>query len=81
MISSIADLLIDASHRTQLVVTTHSDILIDALSETPEAVIVCEKENSTTQMRRLNHDHLQSWLEEYSLGGLWRSGELEGNRW
>jgi len=81
MIPSIADLLIDASHRTQLIVTTHSDILIDALSETPEAVIVCEKEHGATQMRRLEREHLQLWLEEYSLGGLWRSGEIGGNRW
>ncbi len=81
MIPSIAELLIDASHRTQLIVTTHSDILIDALSETPEAVIVCEKEHGATQMRRLDRNHLQLWLEEYSLGGLWRSGEIGGNRW
>ena len=81
IITTVADLLIDASHRTQLIVTTHSDILIDALSETPEAVIVCEKENGATQMRRLDHERLQKWLEEYSLGGLWRSGEIGGNRW
>ena len=81
IITTVADLLIDASHRTQLIVTTHSDILIDALSETPEAVIVCEKENGATQMRRLDRERLQKWLEEYSLGGLWRSGEIGGNRW
>ena len=81
LISTIADLLVDSSHRTQLIVTTHSDILIDALSETPEAVVVCEKENGATQMRRLERDRLQLWLEEDSLGGLWRSGEIGGNRW
>lgn len=81
IIATLADLLIDASHRMQIIVTTHSDILIDALSHIPEAVIVCEKENGATQMRRLNHHQLQSWLEEYSLGGLWRSGQLGGNRW
>lgn len=81
IISTVADLLVDASHRTQLIVTTHSNILVDALSDTPEAVIVCEKENGATKMARLNHERLQSWLEEYSLGELWRSGELGGNRW
>jgi predicted ATPase len=80
IIPTLADLLVDASHRTQLLVTTHSDILIDALSATPEAVIVCEKENNATTMRRLDRASLQSWLEEYSLGGLWRSGQLGGNR-
>jgi predicted ATPase len=81
MLSTIANLLIEASHRTQLIVTTHSDILIDALSETPEAVIVCEKEDGATQMRRLQPERLKVWLKEYSLGGLWLSGEVGGNRW
>ena len=26
-------------------------------------------------------EHLRPWLEEYSLGNLWTSGEIGGNRW
>ena len=77
----VAELLIEASHRTQIIVTTHSDILVDALSHVPEAVLVCEKESNATVMRRQNQDELREWLKEYSLGDLWRSGELGGNRW
>lgn len=77
----IAEMLIDASHRTQLIVTTHSDILVDALSHVPEAVLVCEKESNATVLRRQDQDELREWLKEYSLGDLWRSGELGGNRW
>ncbi len=77
----IAELLIQASHRTQVIVTTHSDILVDALSHVPEAVLVCEKESNATVVRRLDQDALREWLKEYSLGDLWRSGELGGNRW
>lgn len=29
--------MLEASSRTQLIVTTHSDILVDALTDTPEA--------------------------------------------
>jgi predicted ATPase len=43
IIHVIARLLVEASHRTQLFVTTHSEHLIDALSDVPEAVIVTEK--------------------------------------
>lgn len=64
----MAKLLIEASERTQLIVTTHSDILVDELTETPDAVIVCEKENGSTNMRRLNAGSLKIWLEKYSLG-------------
>ncbi len=77
----IAEMLVQASQRTQVVVTTHSDTLVDALSQVPEAVLVCEKESNATTVRRLDQDALSKWLKEYSLGELWRSGELGGNRW
>lgn len=77
----IAEMLNEASQRTQIIVTTHSDILVDALSHVPEVVIVCEKESNATSVRRLDQDALCKWLEKYSLGDLWRSGHLGGNRW
>ena len=77
----VADLLVDASHRTQLIVTTHSDVLVDALTKVPESVVVCEKEQGSTVMRRLNAEDLKEWLGKYTLGQLWREGELGGNRW
>ena len=77
----LAALLREASTRTQLVVTTHSDILVDALTDTPEAVVVCEKVGGSTQLRRLDSDQLKPWLEKYRLGELWTRGELAGTRW
>jgi predicted ATPase len=65
----------------QLIVTTHSDILVDALTKVPEAVVVCEKENGSTRMKRLDREALSAWLKDYGLGQLWRSGEIGGNRW
>jgi predicted ATPase len=65
----------------QLIVTTHSDILVDALSSVPEAVVVCEKESGGTRMKRVNGEQLSAWLKEYGLGQLWRRGEIGGNRW
>jgi len=77
----IAQLLVEASERTQLVVTTHSDALVDALNDHPEFVIVCEKEKGGTILRRLEKKPLEAWLKKYSLGRLWRMGEIGGNRW
>lgn len=77
----VAELLVDASHRMQLIVTTHSDILVDALTSTPEAILVCDKLHGATRMRRLESEQLAVWLKKYSLGELWRKGELGGNRW
>jgi len=81
MIPTLADLLRDASTRTQLVVTTHSTGLVDAFSDTPEVVCVCEKVEGATQIRRLDAERLAVWMEDYSLGSLWASGEIGGNRW
>src|SRR5262249_31209978 len=48
MMPALADLLRGASQQMQLIVTTHSSTLVDALSATPEAVVVCEKEEGVT---------------------------------
>ncbi len=77
----LADLLREASKRCQLIVTTHSDTLIDALTETPESVVVCEKINRQTTLKRLDKSKLAHWLDKYRLGELWSAGELGGNRW
>ncbi len=69
------------SNRMQLIVTTHSDTLVDGLTNTPEAVVVCEKREGSTVMTRRNADELAQWLETYGLGQLWRKGEIGGNRW
>lgn len=79
IISSLTKLLIEASEKTQLIVTTHSDILIDGL--TPDAVIVCEKPEQSTILRRLDAESLKVWLKDYTLGELWSKGEIGGNRW
>ena len=81
IIPEVAKLLLEASQRSQIFVTTHSDILVDALTHVPEAVIVCEKIDGATQLRRLDADELKPWLENYRLGELWTRGRFGGNRW
>lgn len=77
----LADLAVDASRRCQVIVTTHSDIFVDALTDRPESVVVCEKHDGATEMRRLDPKDMKKWLADYRLGALWTSGELGGNRW
>lgn len=81
LLPTLCDLMVDASRRSQLIVTTHSDVLVDALTDQPESVVVCEKHDGQTEMRRLDKADLSKWLEDYGLGALWTSGELGGNRW
>jgi predicted ATPase len=81
ILPKLADLLVLASQRTQLIVTTHSDILVDAMTERPEVVVVCEKHDGKSEMRRLRKNELTSWLAKYRLGELWTRGQLGGTRW
>lgn len=79
ILPTIAEMLIEASQRTQLIVTTHSDALVSALN--PESVLVCKRDDRGSHLRRLEPEKLKIWLENYSLGDLWRMGEIGGNRW
>jgi len=81
VIHTVAELLIEASQRTQLIVTTHSESLVSALADAPEAVVVCERDSCGTHLKRLDSERLKKWLEKYSLGELWMTGEIGGTRW
>jgi predicted ATPase len=81
LLPRLAELLRDAATRTQLVVTTHSDRLVDAFTGMPESIVVCEKRGGSTVMQRLSGEDLGVWLGKYTLGQLWTRGDLGGNRW
>jgi len=81
ILPTVAELLIDAASRTQLIVTTHSETLVSSLSRIPESVVICERTDSGSSLRRLEPKKLQEWLARYGLGELWSMGEIGGNRW
>ena len=78
-VSLIAKLMVEASERTQLIVATHSDALISALTSKPDTVVACERIGTGTTLRRLDSEKLAHWLEDYALGDLWRMGQLGAN--
>lgn len=80
-VAQVAELLVNATKRTQIIITTHSRMLVDALSDHSSSVVVCEQQDGESAFERLDNDRLSTWLKDYSLGELWSSGELGGNRW
>lgn len=78
---TLAELMKKASEKCQLIVTTHSDILVDAMTNTPESILVAEKSSSGTTMTRLDENMLKPWLDKYRLGAMWKRGDIGGNRW
>jgi predicted ATPase len=55
----IAELLIAAKDRTQVIVTTHSDVLISALTEEADSVLVSDYVGGSTDFRRLDSAKLK----------------------
>lgn len=77
LLSQLADLFREASSRSQIIVATHSDRLINFLN--PEEVLVMDlNENGTTSAQWADTLDLNKWLEEYSLDEIWRMGRMGG---
>ena len=75
-ITVFASLVRQASRSTQVILATQSSLLLDHFA--PEDVLVAERVDGATTLRRLDADRLKEWLDEYSLGELWEKNELGG---
>ena len=77
LLSLLADLMREASSRTQLIVATHSDRFIRFLK--PEEVVVMDinEEGCATAIWADELD-LDQWLADYSLDEVWRMGRMGG---
>lgn len=75
LLSLLADLLREASNRTQLIVATHSDRLIRFLQPN-EILIMDSTDDGMTTVKWANELDLEKWLKDYSLDQLWSNGRL-----
>jgi predicted ATPase len=77
----LRDLLIDASSRTQVIATTHSTQLVDAMTDHAGSVMICEKHDGSSRITRLTQAEVEGWRQHGSLGSLWMAGHIGGTRW
>jgi predicted ATPase len=75
LLGLLADLLREASNRTQLIVATHSDRLIRFLQPN-EILIMDSTDDGMTTLKWANELDLEKWLKDYSLDELWSNGRL-----
>jgi len=75
-IEILAELIKAASQKTQVIVSTQSPALVDNFE--PEDVIVVNREKGASTFKRLEAKELTHWLEDYSLGDLWRKNIVAG---
>ncbi|MBW8034299.1 MAG: AAA family ATPase [Planctomycetes bacterium] len=75
-IEILTELIKAASQKTQVIVSTQSPALVDNFE--PEDVIVVNREKGASTFKRLEAKDLTHWLEDYSLGDLWRKNIVAG---
>lgn len=76
-INLLADMMKEVSQFKQLIVSTQSVELLNALE--PEHVVVAQRVDGATTLERLDADELRGWLEDYqSLGELWKRNVFGG---
>jgi predicted ATPase len=77
LVKMIAEVLQRASKRSQILISTHSPYLLDAL--TPEDVVVVEKtEGRTNVLRASDKAGVLEAKKKLGMGELWYSGHLGG---
>ena len=81
MIRMVARMIIDASKRTQIIITTHSELLITSLQDDFDVLFAFDAGVNGSIVRRFSQEEFNQWRHENTLGDLWTSGELGGNRW
>lgn len=77
LLSLLADLMREASQRTQLIVATHSDRLIRFL-RSEEVVVMDIGGDGLATATWADQMDLEEWLAEYSLDEVWRMGRMGG---
>ncbi len=77
MLPIIAEYAVDATLRAQVILTTHSPQLLDAFTDKNPTTTVTKWQDGETVLKNLSGDDLAYWLREYTLGTLFKSGELE----
>ncbi len=75
-ITVLASLMRATSREKQVIVSTQSVELLNEFDV--KDVIVVDREDGKSLLRRLKEDDLHEWLEDYSLGELWKKNILGG---
>lgn len=73
-INVLSDLISRASEKKQLIISSQSVELINNFE--PQDIIAVDREEDCSILRRLDSEKLSDWLEEYTLGELWKRNIL-----
>ena len=72
----LAEMIQQAADLQQVIISTQSAELISHFE--PEDIVVVDRMDEESVFRRLDSESLASWLEDYTLGDLWKMNVLGG---
>jgi predicted ATPase len=72
----LADLIKRVAEQKQLIISTQSVELINHFSAND--IIVVDRVNDASTFKRLDEEQLNDWLEDYTLGDLWKQNIIGG---
>lgn len=75
-IAILAELVQNASDRTQLIVATQSPKFIDHFEL--EDIVVVNRKDGSSDFKRLQRAEYATWLDDYSVGELWDKNVIPG---
>lgn len=75
-IAILADVIKQVSEEKQIIISTQSVELVNYFE--PNDVVVVNQKEGVSDFERLDNEMLESWLDDYSLGELWKSNLLGG---
>lgn len=80
MMLKITNAIQEFSEETQFIIATHSENILNAFNL--ENVRVFEKnDKNETAINQFSDKDFKGWYDKYSVGQMWRQGDLGGNRW
>jgi predicted ATPase len=77
MLPIIAEYATAAATRAQVILTTHSPAFLDAFRESTPTITVVGSAEGKTHLQVLSGEKLAYWLKQYTLGEIFKTGELE----
>lgn len=81
MIKTVADAIRHASAHSQLIVATHSPLLLNCF-ELDDILVFEKKEHENCScVKRVSEDDFEDWEGDFLPGQMWLQGYLGGKRW
>ncbi|MCI5120718.1 MAG: chromosome segregation protein SMC, partial [Candidatus Electrothrix sp. AUS4] len=80
MINTVAEAIKHASKKTQLIIATHSPLLLNSFDL--EDILVFEKDtHNETVVTSKSSDEFDGWIDDFLVGQAWLQGMIGGKRW